>query len=122
MPGLLYTMLLEKVFKRNIPVVTKKKLTCLQEGDVHSIEKNSHDKLKYPPGHHLSGDARVLYNLGRFHTVDEVVAMSWTMHYNAALTVHRWKKEGKPGGGGGGGSVVNGAQFSHLNPVFTPED
>lgn len=88
-PGLLYTMLIEGVFKQHVPFQCKKKLNNLQESDINSI-------VKYVPGQERNDtkDARVFSMLGRFG-VDVAIAMSWTMHHNAALSLHKWEKDGK---------------------------
>lgn len=85
-------MLVESVFKQHVPFQCKKKLYHLQESDINSI-------VKYGSGHERNDtkDTRVFSTLGRFG-LDVVIAMSWTMHHNAALILHRWEKDGEFGG------------------------
>lgn len=89
--GILYTMLVEKVFKQNVPYYCKRKLAHLQESDINSIVKYSHGQEK-----HVQNDGRLYSTLGRYG-LDVVVAMSWTMYHNAILSLHRWEKDGKLG-------------------------
>ncbi len=68
----------------------------LKESDVTSIvryrqEKNHDARPQAVPG----SDAKTVYSLSRYYELDVVIAMSWTMHHNAALSLHRWEKEGK---------------------------
>jgi hypothetical protein len=80
-------MLMEKVFKHILPLNCKKKLIHLQDSDVSSIMRFSQDK-------NALTDTRLYSSLGRFG-VDAVIAMSWTMYHNAALSLHRWEKDGE---------------------------
>lgn len=82
-------MLMEKVFKQHVPFNCRRRLSHLQESDINTI-------VKYTPGQerHNQSDPRVYSTLGRYG-VDLVRAMSWTLHHNAALSLHRWEKDGE---------------------------
>lgn len=89
MLGILYTMLVEKVFKQYVSNGCKRKLAHLQDSDVSTIVKFSPGQEKY-----TQNDTRTYSILGRFG-VDMAIAMSWTMYHNAVLSVHKWQKDGE---------------------------
>ena len=91
--GLLYNLLMEKVFGVKVPVHCKRKLKQLHDSDLDSIAEYRRDK-RYP-FQSKDPDARALFNLSKYYGEDEVVAMSWTLHHNAALSLHRSEKESK---------------------------
>lgn len=93
--GLLYNLLMERVFGVKIPYLCKKKLKQLHPNDLDSIAEYKRHKFAPPPYNSKEPDARTFFNLGRHYGEDEVVAMSWTLHHNAALSVHRSEKESK---------------------------
>ena len=87
--GILYTLLMEKVCKQSIPLNCKKKLRQLQRADVTSILKYNPDK--YPSSYQEKAFPYLNQHFGQ----EELLALSWTMHYNTALFVHRWEKAGE---------------------------
>ncbi len=82
------------MFGHKIPHTSKKKLTKLQNSDVSSVVEYQRDRQR---SHQFGRDpeARSLFNLSKFYSEDEVVAMSWTLYHNAALSLHRSEKESK---------------------------
>lgn len=89
--GILYTALMEKVFGHQIPVLCKKKLTNLRQFDV---TKMNSFKGKSPGGYSkVDPDSKSLLNLHRHYSMDEIVAMSWTMYLNSPVVLHRQMKE-----------------------------
>ncbi len=92
MSGILYTMLMERVFKDTIPIPCKRKLMHLQNSEAEAIAKHRQEKsisLQKDP------DYRAQLNLSRHYKPEMVVAMSWNLHYNASLSMHRREKEGE---------------------------
>lgn len=70
----------------------KRRLTQLQRTDVNSILKYNPDKYS---SSYQEKDFKVFTYLNRHFGQEELLALSWTMHYNTALFVHRWEKAGE---------------------------
>lgn len=81
--------MMEGVFKDIIPQSCKKKLMQLQQLDLEGIAKSRQEKYSV----HREQEAKALYNLGHHYGTEEIQALSWTFHYNAALCVHNREKE-----------------------------
>lgn len=84
------------MFRDKIPPASKKKLTRLQPSDVSSVVEFQRERQQR---YLMSRDpeARPLYNLSKYYSEGEVVAMSWTMYHNATLSLHKSAKESKCG-------------------------
>ena len=114
--GVLYTALMEKVFKDVIPESCKKKLTHLQLSDMEKMESLRKEKWtsganREPgtPGANKEPEVKALFNLSRHYGTEELAGMSWTRYHNSALLLHRIKRACKSG------SVVD---WIHLSCMY----
>ena len=87
--GLVYTCLMEKVFKFSIHGSCKKRLKSLRENDAIYMAKVDRNNLTAVQNKDLAW-------LCRYFQHQEIVAMSWTLYHNAPLHVHRYEKRSKP--------------------------
>ena len=92
-PGLLYTALMEKIFNDRIPYNCKRKLKQLLPSELDSVADYRQQERQFLQTR--DPEARTLLNLSKFYGTDEVAAMSWTLHHNAALSLHRSEKASK---------------------------
>ena len=86
---------MERVFGVKVPLNCKRKLKQLHNSDLDTIVEYKREKPY--PYQTRDPDSRALFNLSKYYREDEVIAMSWTLHHNAALSLHRSEKESKLG-------------------------
>ncbi len=90
---------MEAVFDHHIPVSCKKKLANLHQADVTKMVSF---KGKPAGGFNKTDtDSKPLWNLHRHYSMDEIVAMSWTMYFNSPVVLHKQMQESMWLGGRG---------------------